>query len=77
MSLKKANIISSARTSATSNPFIIYDFYDVLERLMREKKFKPKQVWNCDESGFPHDPLKCRVVIIKGKTAYKVTCGAG
>ena len=43
---------------------------------MREKKFKPEQVWNCDESGFPHDPLKCRVVSVKGKTAYKVTCGA-
>ena len=76
LSLKKANMISSARKSATSNPFIIYDFYDVLEKLMREKKFKPEQVWNCDESGFPHDPLKCKVVSVKGKTAYKVTCGA-
>ena len=26
-------------------------------------------------SGFPNDPGKCKVVSVKGKTAYKVTCG--
>lgn len=35
-----------------------------------------KQIWNCDESGFPIDPARCRVVSVKGQEAYKVTCGA-
>ena len=30
--MKKAEMISTARMVNTSNPFIIYDFYDTLER---------------------------------------------
>ena len=77
LSMKKANMISSARKSATANPFIIHDFFDVLEEIMKEKKLKPEQIWNCDESGFPHDPQRCKVVSAKGETAYKLTCGSG
>ena len=77
LSMKKANMISSASKSATSNPFIIFDFYDVLDKLVKEKKLKALQIWNCDESGFPNDPQKCKVVGVRGKTAYKVTWGAG
>ena len=77
LSLKKATMISSARKSATANPFIIYDFYEQLEEIVMSKKLKAEQIWNCDESGFPSDPAKCKVVSIKGSPAYKVTCGAG
>ena len=77
LSMKKANMISSARKSATSNPFIIFDFYDVLDKLVKEKKLKASKIWNCDESGFLNDPQKSKVVGVRGKTAYKVTCGAG
>ena len=31
LTLKKAEMISTARMVNTSNPFIIYDFYDTLE----------------------------------------------
>ena len=34
LTLKKAEMISSARMSNTSNAFIIYDFYDQLERVI-------------------------------------------
>ena len=37
MSLKKANMISSAGKSATSNPFIVSGLYDTLEKVMSEK----------------------------------------
>ena len=76
LSLKKANMISSARKSVTANPFIIYDFYDLLEELVNTYKFSASQVWNCDESGFPTDPQRCKVVSVKGQTAYKTTSGA-
>jgi len=77
LSMKKANMLSSARRSATSNPFIIYDFYEVIDKIIKEKRIKPENIWNCDESGFPSDPQRCKVVSVKGEVAYKVTCGAG
>ena len=70
-------MISSAHKSCTTNPFIINDFYDTLETIIKEYDLQPHQIWNCDESGFPSDPQKCKVVSIKGEAAYKVTCGAG
>ena len=76
LSLKKAEMISAARKAATANPFVIYDFYEQLEEIIKDKKLNANQIWNCDESGFPTDPHKCKVVSVKGKTAYKVTCGA-
>ena len=76
LSLKKAEMISAARKAATANPFVIYDFYEQLEEIMKDKKLNANQILNCDESGFPSDPHECKVVSVKGKTAYKVTCGA-
>ena len=32
LTVKKAEMISTARMTNTSNPFIIYDFYNTLER---------------------------------------------
>ena len=46
-------MISAARKLATANPFIINDFYDVIEHIIKEKNLQPNQIWNCDESGFP------------------------
>ena len=77
LSLKKANMISAARKSATANPFIVNDFYDTIEKVITENNLSASQIWNCDESGFPTDPQKCKVVSVHGETAYKVTCGAG
>ena len=33
LTMKKAEMISSSRMSNTENPFIIYDFYDTLEKV--------------------------------------------
>ena len=44
MSLKKANMISSARKSATSNPFIVFEIYDTLDKVMSEKQFLSSQI---------------------------------
>lgn len=55
LSMKKANMISTARLSAMANPFVIYDFYDTIEKIITEKN----QIWNCAHSGFPMDPSRC------------------
>ena len=43
MSLKKANMISSARKSTTSNPFIVFGFYDTLKELCQKNNFFPRK----------------------------------
>ena len=57
MSFKKAKMIFSARKSATSNPFIVFGFYDILVKVMSEKKekFVSSQIWILDNSDFPTD----------------------
>ena len=49
LSMKKANMISIARKSATGNPFVVYDFYEKLEKIIMENNLQPHQIWNCDE----------------------------
>ena len=75
LSLKKANLISKARKSTTSNPFLIFGFYEMLQKIVEENNLGPSQVWNCDESGFPADPASCQVVGPRGAKTFKVTCG--
>ncbi|XP_057302768.1 uncharacterized protein LOC130636936 [Hydractinia symbiolongicarpus] len=74
---KKANMICAARKSVTSNPFIIYDFYDTIEKLFNEKQYTLAQVWNCDEWGFLTDPSRAKVIGPKGKVANKLIWGEG
>ena len=76
LSTKKANIISSARKSSTSNPFLIYDFYNVIEETITTKKLGPLQIWNADETGFPVDPHKSKVIAPVGQVDFTTTGGA-
>ena len=77
LSLKKATMISSARKSATGNLFIVYGFSDVIADIINKHNIPPSNIWNCDESGFPHNPSKCLVISVKGEVACKATCGSG
>ena len=70
-------MISSVRKSVTGNPFIVYNFFDIIENIINKHNIPPSNIWNCNESGFPRDPSKCRVINVKGEVAYKVTCGSG
>ena len=69
--LKKVNMISSAQTSATSNPFVVYGFYDNLKEVMSEKKFLSLQIWNLDKLAFPTDTGRCKVIAPKEKVVKK------
>ena len=78
LSLKKGSMMCLARKANAGNPFIIYDMYDQLEAIKRRfPDLKPEGVFNCDESGFPVDPSRCRVVGPKGKECVKIRSGAG
>ena len=72
-SLKKINMISSARKSTISNPFIVFGFYDTLEKVMSEKQFFSSQIWILDETSFPRSTERCKVIASKGEVANKIT----
>ena len=36
--------------------FVVYDFFETIEKIANENNFSLSQVWNCDETGFLTDP---------------------
>ena len=59
---KKGGQMQLARKNVTSDPFIVYGYYKILEKEIQQLgiKDKPKCVYNCDKTGFPRDPTKCK-----------------
>ncbi|KAJ8959928.1 hypothetical protein NQ314_006130 [Rhamnusium bicolor] len=64
LSLKRAELLEASRAKQHRDPFIVYDFFDKLESIMRENNLLNKSncIWNCNETGFNHDPKGIRVV---------------
>ena len=38
-----------------SNPFVVYDFFDTVQKIMEVNNFTALQIWNCDEAVFTTD----------------------
>lgn len=77
LSMKKGGQMQIARKNVTSDPFVIYRFYELLNKEVERLgiKDKPECVFNCDESGFPTDSLKCKYVGPVGEKCIPVTHG--
>ena len=75
LSLKQATKLSVPIYNATKNPFIIYHYYDILEETIERLNLRnrPHLIWNCDESGLPHEPKKCKVITGKGQKTLLVS----
>ena len=77
LSLKSAEMIWTAQKANTSNQFIIYDFFHQLEKVFQEyPELDKNKIYNCDESGFPIDQTRGRVVSVKWQPALKLFFGA-
>lgn len=78
LSLKKPEHLQKARKDARKS-FIVYDFYDMLKRVIQENylESKPEYIYNCDESGFQSDPSRMRGIGEKGKPLTRVSGGSG
>ena len=74
VSAKKATTLSTSRYNATKNPFIIKHFYNLLEKSVRDLGLheRPDLIWNCDESGLPHEPSKLTIISRKGQKTLLV-----
>ena len=60
-------MISAAHMATTSSPFVVYDFFDTVQKIMEANNFTASQIWNCDETGFPADAGQCKVIAPRGK----------
>ena len=78
LSLKKGGQMQLARKNVTSDPFVVYEFYETLSKEVERLGIanKPESFYNCDESGFPVDPSKCKYIGRVGKKTIQVTHGA-
>ena len=69
LTLKKEGLMQLPRKSVTSDPFIIYDFYELLEAEVKRLGLENRSecIWNCYEMGFPMDPSKFKLLMKKEK----------
>ena len=44
---KKVTMFSDACKTTTVNPFIIYEFYNVIDKVITDNKFKANRISNC------------------------------
>ncbi|CAH2089030.1 unnamed protein product [Euphydryas editha] len=58
----------------TSDSFIIYHFYNVLEKAVDSlnSDIRPGQLWNLDETSFSTDPTRIEVVMGKGQKIHRI-----
>lgn len=78
LSLKTPQSVEFARKKNV-DPFLIYDYFDLLEKTIKELGLedKPSQVWNLDESSFCSDPSKTKIVGQRGLPSTRTTGGPG
>lgn len=78
LSIKKPQNVEIARRKAC-DPFVIYGYFEMLERVVEELglKEKPKQIYNLDETSICNDPSKGKIIGQKGYKATRTTSGPG
>lgn len=78
LSIKKPQGMEYVRQKQT-NPFVIFGFYDILEKTIKELNLqgKPDMIFNCDETSFCSDPNKTKVVGAVGAKSTRIISSAG
>lgn len=79
LSQKKLEQLEKCRRTATSDPYIIYGFYERLEKTIEDLNltFKPSHIWNLDETSFSADPTRIKGVAEKGQKVHRNIEGSG
>ena len=69
LALKKGDLMKIARKSVTSESFVIYGFYELLEAEVKLLGLEncPECIWDCDETGFPWILANSRLLVKNGK----------
>lgn len=79
LSQKKMEQLEKCRRNATSNPFLIFGFFDILEETMSNLMLhdKPQNIWNLDETYFSLDPARVKGVSAVGQKVHRNIEGSG
>ena len=79
LSLKIPSVLGRCRSEAASDPFIINEFYDLLEKEIQRLQLSdyPDKVWNLDETSFCIDPQGGKIVAPIGSKAHRIISGSG
>ena len=78
LSIKRPQAVEMARMKSL-DPFIIYDYFELLKRTISELGLenKPDQIWNLDETSFCVDPKKTKIVGAIGTAATRTISTPG
>jgi len=76
---KSPQLLEYKRRANTADPFLIYEFYDLLEDMVNELGLqdKPLHIYNLDETGFSADPKRVTGVVSTGETCHRTIQGMG
>lgn len=79
LSQRKLEQLEKNRRKATSDPYIIYGFYDKLEQAIHDLNLtdKPTHIWNLDETSFSADPNRIKGVTERGQKVHRNIEGSG
>ncbi|XP_046662934.1 MFS-type transporter clz9-like [Homalodisca vitripennis] len=79
MSLKKMEPLEKARKINTSDPFLIYNFYDLVEKNIKDLALedKPNHIYNLEKSSFRSDPSRVKLLSGVGQKAHRTQEGTG
>lgn len=76
LSIKKPQGVEIARKKA-ADPFLINEFYDLLEDIVEKQKLSGAQIWNMDETSFCQDPGKTKILGLRGFQATRTISSPG
>jgi hypothetical protein len=80
LSLRKPSPKDKMQTWNASDPFTIYEFYDLIESECKRLNItdKPSHIFNCDETAFVTDPSRWNIVAPTGENRIQRTvAGSG
>jgi hypothetical protein len=79
LSLKTPGTLEKTQKLAASNPWVIYEFHDILEELVGRLHLvnSSGNIWKVDETSFNLDPIGRKVISGIGDKTKRVISGCG
>ena len=77
LSLKLPSALEKSRKIATSDPGVIYPFYDLLESEIKRLGIGPECIFNADETNLTMDVQRMKVLAPRGEKASRTQAGSG
>jgi hypothetical protein len=79
LTLRKPSSMERCRAKAAADPFVVYEFYDLVRKEMQRMKIsdKPSHIFNLDETSFCIDPTRGKVVAEVNSHVHRISSGTG